>query len=134
MKRKIYTVSLNSSSQASDWLGIFSSGLCMAHCLVTPVVVALQLHFSAHQSPHWHEMGYAFLVVSLLACYVTTRRGTSRRLAVWLWSLLGLLAVSVLLHEVADFFEYLTYLATTGLAICHILNIKYCGKCRSEAS
>jgi len=101
--------------------------------MMAPLVLVLQLGFATHHHPHWHYLDYVFLIISFIACYITTKKCTFRRLAILLWSFFGLLTLSVLLHDVANFLEYTTYLASAGLVTCHLLNIRYCRKCHPKA-
>jgi len=119
-------INLKNRKEAADWLGILSSGLCLVHCLLLPGMLFLQLGFTAPGIGHWHYFDYAFLIFSFIACYFTSRRCTSKYIVALLWSFFGLLALSILLHDFSDIFEYTIYLASSGLIVCHSLNIWYC--------
>lgn len=117
---------------SSDKLGIWASGLCLVHCISFPLLVAL---FPVLQVTDYIEI--IFLSISVFAVYFSTKRGKSLPLKLSMWSILAVLAVSVLLddhskisadghhHETmvmginTQFFEILSYISALGLAITH---------------
>jgi len=126
MLKKEEIINLKNRKQLPDWLGILSSGLCLIHCLLLPGMLFLQLGFTAYGIEHLHHFDYAFLVLSFFACCFTSRICTSGYIIALLWFFFGLLALSILLHEFSGIFEYTVYLASSGLIVCHAINIWYC--------
>ena len=65
----------------SDYLGAAASGLCIIHCLLTPVLFVVQASSSltcSEISPGWWSaIDYLFLAVTFFAIRATTRSTTS---------------------------------------------------------
>jgi hypothetical protein len=107
-----------------DWLGISSSSICLIHCLLTPVILMLNVSdFS------YHLIGYLALLMSFFAAYNISKNSKPTYILIILWlSFLGL-AVSILFEDDFIFLHYLSYLSSFGLIVAHILNMRYCKKC-----
>ncbi len=111
-------------STGSDKAGIASAVLCMAHCLVVPVLFLMKFWVSdtAHQLPAWWEkLDYLFLVISFAAVYHSAGHTRFKEIKIALWIFWTLLACSIIfstwLHSVA-------YLASAGLIAAHYINIR----------
>ncbi|MBB5284311.1 hypothetical protein HNQ92_002454 [Rhabdobacter roseus] len=114
----------------SDLLGIASASLCVVHCLLTPILLVL----AASSAGWWHEVSYVFLLISYYALYETSRHCTNRRILLLIGSSLLVLTASVLLEDYFEWLHEVSYLASLGLITGHILNIRYCKKCKHEHS
>jgi hypothetical protein len=111
----------------SDWLGIVSASLCVVHCLLTPFLIFIAANFS-----WWHEVSYLFLVVSFFAAYHASNHTKSRTAQAIIWTSFTLLSICILFEEEYPLFHEISYLASLGLIIGHIYNIRYCNNCPHE--
>jgi hypothetical protein len=111
----------------SDWLGIASASLCVVHCLFTPFLLFIASNFS-----WWHEVSYLFLIISFLAAYEASKHTNSRVALGIIWSSFALLAICIFFEEEFHILHELSYLASLGLIIGHLYNLKYCKKCNHE--
>jgi hypothetical protein len=122
-----------------DYLGIASSGLCLVHCLATPLMLFIQqYHF--YQSPnispdtqdsYWE---YLFVFISFMAIYFTTQNIDSRKIQISFWAFFSLFAISILFEDDFENLQFVGYTSSIGLIITHIINIKYCNKCQIKNS
>lgn len=108
----------------SDWLGIASAALCLVHCLFTPFLIYLASYFS-----WWHQVSYLFLVISFFAAYEATKHTDSQIAIRIVWLSFAILAVCVLFEDEYQILHKISYLASLGLIIGHIYNLRYCKKC-----
>ena len=117
-------------TQKSDTLGAITGGLCLAHCLITPALFAIQPYFFsiAEQPSWWKYLDYIFLVVSFFAVYSSTRNTTKKWVGYALWSSWILLTVVILNEklEILPLPETIIYLPTLALIGFHLYNKKYC--------
>lgn len=119
------------ASDKSDTLGAFASGLCLVHCLATPLIFVVQTCSASccEAGPFWWSMiDYFFLVISILAVYHSAKNTSLKwmPLALYLtWIVLTLFIV----NEKFQFF-YLNHLLLYLPAMCliglHLYNRKYC--------
>ena len=117
----------------SDYIGIISATLCLIHCLVAPAFMGAYAH--AHNHNHetvestsiflHHGWDYFFLILGFVAVWFSSRHTSQNILKVLLWLTFGFLAASILLEEMAPFFQKLVYFSSLGLITVHILNIRH---------
>jgi hypothetical protein len=122
---------MNEEIKSSDWLGIVSSGLCLVHCLITPLLIGTWV-FASHQIGWLEHFELIFVTLSLVAVYFTTRQTPFRLVRILLWSFFGLLIVGTVGEYFFEKAEYFIYVASLGIMISHIYNIRVCRKCKSE--
>ena len=115
----------NSLSRKADYIGITGSVLCIIHCLVTPVLL---LTTSLLQDSTFRigylSLDYVFIGVNIVAVYFATRHYAPIAIKRSLWGFLSLFSVALLLEGTAPFFEYIAYIASAGLVITHLINIR----------
>lgn len=116
---------------SNDYLGALSSSLCMVHCLVTPMLFAVQAtSLSCSEiSPYWWKMiDFIFLIVSFVAI-VYTSKSTSLKFMPFLlyasWFLLAIAVINSLMH-LNILPHALIYFPAIVLVILHMYNRKYC--------
>ena len=122
---------MNLSLKKPDTIGAIASSLCVIHCLMTPLLFAVQSYSSVHLNTAplwWKNLDFLFLTISVFAVYRSTKNSTNTKVkyALWLsWTLLFLLIVN---EKTAwkDLAEVTTYIAALVLAIFHIYNLNYC--------
>ena len=109
----------------ADYLGIVGSVLCIVHCLVTPVLIMTStLLKNDLVRTSFVGLDYIFIGVNAVAVYFATRHATSPVIKTALWGFLGLFSVALLLESNSRLFEYLTYAASAGLVVTHVLNLR----------
>ena len=120
----------------SDAIGAFASGLCMLHCLATPIFFIASACSSTccTNAPLWWQwMDYLFLAVSFFAIYHTSR-STAK---VWViqglwvnWAILFFFIINVNLgwFQLA---ENLKFIPAFALVFLHMYNLRYC-QCSSN--
>ena len=126
---------LKLSSYPNLW-GSLASGLCLAHCVVTPFLFAAHTgHVQGHHAhPEWWGfIDLMFLVISFLAIFWSVRN-TSKywmKLSLWVsWALLTMIILNEKLTLV-PISETFIYIPSIALIVLHLYNRKYC-KCKEE--
>lgn len=125
------------SLNRSDTLGAVASTMCMAHCLITPIVfmassgTVKQANLSV--PGWWINLDFLFLLISFLAIYRSTQTTSKAFMKPALWGnwfflLLLIINEKMTLLHLPDF---ITYIAATTLASLHLYNLKYC-QCKDE--
>ena len=72
---------MNLSLKKADLIGVISSGLCLLHCLATPLLFALQtqiINYDSNKPSWWSGLDIIFIILSALAIYKTTHTTTSK--------------------------------------------------------
>ncbi|WP_341227269.1 MerC domain-containing protein [uncultured Arcticibacterium sp.] len=110
-----------------DYIGIASASLCVIHCLFTPVLILIASNFS-----WWHEVAYFFLLISFISAFQANKPSSSKTALWFIWSSLILLTLSIIFEDYHHSLHKLGYVASLGLIIGHIINIRYCNKCNHE--
>lgn len=114
-------------------LGVAASGLCLFHCLVTPLFFTLQANTFIWRKEHllwWQMIDLVFLFLSCIAVVVSATRTSKRwiRYALWVsWITLS----GIILNEkfqILKIAEVAIYFPSIALIALHIYNRKYC-KC-----
>lgn len=119
--------SVPSLNPRSDWVGVVSASLCVVHCLLTPMLITLAANFG-----WWPGVSYLFLIVGFYAAYETSQHSSG---SPWLWVIwisFALLTVSIIFEDDYETLELLGYVASAGLVVGHVFNIRFCKKCPSH--
>ena len=121
----------------SDLLGAAASGLCMIHCMATPLIFiskACTATCCASAPLWWQLVDYLFLVISLVAIYYASKNSTNTYVKVGLYTswvlLLGTILCERFLLGVVP--ASVVYIPALFIVILHIYNHKYC-KCADDA-
>lgn len=123
--------SFQESTNRWDELGIFLSGLCALHCMVTPfLVLALPVMGSFFEN-EWVHLGMALFVAPVGTYAFWSGYRHHQNLRVFGLGLLGLLFVggaSLAPHSWVEFFghDIITICGSVALIIAHILNRRAC--------
>jgi hypothetical protein len=110
-----------------DLVGITGSALCLAHCMVLPVIFIYNGE-QHHHHDQWLgiDIDYYFLAIAAIAVYFTTKKSGPVLIKVALWvSLIACLA-GIALHDYIPFLKYVLYIGSIGLIASHIINIRHC--------
>ena len=112
-------------SRKADYIGITGSVLCIIHCLITPVLLlTTSLLQDSTLRVGYLSLDYIFIGVNIVAVYFATRHYAPSSIKLSLWGFLFLFATALLLEETAPVFKYVAYVASAGLVITHLLNIR----------
>jgi len=140
----------------SDFIGAISAFLCIIHCAIVPILMAIHSFYYAgdllasthtehnheHTLPtsfvdmvngsHWHTLDYFFVVITLIAVYFATRKSVVAWISIGLWSAASLFVVSILLEESIAGVEYIAYFTSALLIVFHFLNQRLGKKIRQN--
>ena len=127
---------MNISFQKPDTIGALASSLCVVHCLMTPILFAVQGYSAIHSETAplwWKNLDFFFITISVIAVYKSTKNSTNTLIKSALW-MSWLILFFLILNEKLGWIplaEFFTYSAAFTLAILHIFNLNYC-QCKSE--
>jgi len=110
----------------SDLVGIFSSSLCLIHCLLLPIIANLLAHSEIGEEGF---VDYAFLVLAFIAIWYSIKPHTSNFIKKMLWVAFIILSFGILTEDIFSFSEYLAYFASFSLIFLHYFNFRSCQKC-----
>lgn len=112
-------------SRKADYIGITGSVLCIIHCLVTPVLLmTTSLLHDEHLRIGFLSLDYLFIGVNVVAVYLATRHAVSLPIRRALWGFLTLFTIAMLLEDVGEIFQLTGYVASAGLVMTHLINIR----------
>ncbi|XOV69394.1 MAG: MerC domain-containing protein [Fluviicola sp.] len=120
----------------SDAVGALASGLCLVHCMVTPLLFIAQSCSAACciDAPLWWRwIDYVFLVISLFAVYHSAKRTSANWMKPAMWISWILLCLAILKEhlEWISVPEGTTYMAAFMLVALHLFNLAYC-QCKTD--
>ena len=126
--KKMNKIQLESKS---DLLGAFASGLCMIHCLATPLIFISKACFAVCCSAApvwWQSIDYLFVLVSGFAIYHVSKNSNTRWVRIGLYVSWILLLFTVLM---SSFFplalpESFIYIPSLSIVALHLYNYRYC--------
>tara|TARA_B100001559_G_C16136522_1_gene455440 strand:+ start:54 stop:455 length:402 start_codon:yes stop_codon:yes gene_type:complete len=127
---------MNLSLQKSDTIGALSSGLCMIHCLATPIFFIASACSSSccSSAPLWWQwLDYFFLVVSFIAIRYSTVSTNSILVKIGLWSSWIGLFICILNAKFGWFYlsPNIKFIPAFSIIGFHLYNLKYC-KCNND--
>lgn len=106
-----------------DISGIASAGLCVIHCLLTPLFFTLNTFQVLGTSVFWNLLNYVFLLLSFCAVYRCEHTAGSNVLKIVQWASFVALAISVLFHDDYILLQPISYIASGILVVTHFINI-----------
>lgn len=102
---------------------MISGFLCAIHCLILPLLISARLLLTDTAIENWEHFDYFFLILGLIACYVSASHTDKWQLKIAFWGLYCLLCFSIVLHEQIDFLKFVSISASIGLASLHLVNL-----------
>ncbi len=120
----------------ADLIGAFASGLCLVHCIATPLLFIAQSCSAVccSTSPEWWKwVDYLFLIISFAAVYRSSQTTSKRWIGRALWTSWALMFI-VILNErltVIALPNFALYIPALALISLHFYNQKYC-RCNDE--
>jgi len=118
-------------NHSHDKIGIWSSALCIVHCLAVPAVLAFTNGFDLHDHVWWDVLQVAFILVGFWAVRHAVKHINFQWLKLMFWSTFAVLIASVFLHH-STLGEIMNYGAASLLIILHSLNL-YLGRNKAAA-
>ena len=121
---------------SSDAIGAFASGLCMLHCISTPIFFIASACSSSccSNTPLWWQwMDYLFLGISFLAIRTASKSSTKQWVIQGLWISWAVLLFFIinLKFELFYLLENLKFIPAFALVFLHTYNMRYC-RCEKE--
>lgn len=119
----------------SDSFGAIASGLCLLHCIATPILFAIQpMATHVEEAPiWWKSLDYIFLLLSFFAVYWSAKNSSKNWMKYALWTSWILLTLAILNEKLELFHlgELVVYIPAISLIGLHLYNRKYC-QCADE--
>ncbi|CAM1372358.1 MerC mercury resistance protein [Tenacibaculum litopenaei] len=117
-------------TKKSDSLGVMAGGLCLVHCIVTPLLFLIQpmANSSDDAFSWWKSMDYIFLLISLIAVFNSAKSTPKAWVKIGLWTAWLALTAAVINEKLAYFewTEFAVYIPALSLVVLHIYNSRYC--------
>ena len=131
------------SSIHSDRLGILSAGICLIHCILTPLLFGTyiqtegfggKLMNQAHQFAHsGFQVDYVFLAIGLVAVMLSSRHTAHKWIKALMWGSYGILLLSVISNHSSGIFFWSLYAASLSLIVAHIINLHQALKAKTSS-
>ena len=117
-----------------DYLGVISGGLCIIHCIATPLLFISNAELAGHGTPiEWQLLNFVFVAISFLAIRTSAKNSSNSTVKVLfyvLWAILFGLIFNESIH-IFHLPELITYISASSLCCLHVYNLKYC-QCEGE--
>ena len=129
--RNTLNTSLLLRRNTSYLLGALASGLCLIHCLVTPIIFIAQACTltCCESSPHWwRSLDYFFLFISFIAVIRSSKITSKARIGVALWFSWSMLLFTIT-NETFKWYDVPSstlYIPGLSLIALHLYNQRYC--------
>lgn len=108
----------------ADTIGIFSSILCLIHCLLLPVLILGGL-LNEEWSTHSEWVDYLFILLAVGAVFFASRQSHMYVLKVLMWAVVSWFSVSILLHDIFEAALYSSMAASVALVVLHTINFRH---------
>ena len=121
----------------SDYVGASASGLCLIHCIATPILFLSQASLISIGNEMlflWQSLNFLFLAISFIAIYYSVQNSSNLYVKILFflnWLILSTL-ILIELFEILSIAEFYTYIAAISLSILHIYNLNYC-RCEDDS-
>lgn len=109
-------------THSHDKIGIWSSLLCIVHCLAVPLVLAVTNGIDLHHNAWWDALQVVFILIGFWAIRHVVKHMTHTWLKAAFWATFAALVVSVFMHH-SFFGEVLNYSAASALIVLHSINL-----------
>ncbi|MCU0328241.1 MAG: MerC domain-containing protein [Chitinophagales bacterium] len=110
---------LISKSAISDFLGISSAVMCIAHCVAAPFFLSIGAVLLTSSLAKLF-----FIVFAFLAIWHSTKSMNNRKIAYFMWFSYTIMVIASLFHEQFHWMSYGEYAATSMLISAHWLNLR----------
>ena len=117
-----------------DSFGVITGGLCILHCIATPLLFISNAKLAGHGTPiEWQLLNFVFVALSFLAIINSAKNSSNPTVKV-LFYVLWVILFGLILNESIHVFnlpERATYASAFSLCFLHVYNLKYC-QCDDE--
>ena len=79
---------MNISLRKPDTIGALASTLCVIHCLLTPILFAVQSYTAVHSEVAplwWKNLDFVFITISFFAILRSTKNSSKKSIQYALW-------------------------------------------------
>lgn len=127
---------VNTTIVKSDSVGAIASGLCLIHCLATPLIFVAQACSASCCSSApawWRGIDYVFLAIAFFAIRKSTKSSSKAwiKYALWIsWTALSLTLLIQLFPTIRMDHIY-KHVAALSLVCFHLYSLRYC-QCQGE--
>lgn len=108
----------------ADSLGILSAILCLAHCLILPLLILGGIT-NETWVPHTQWMDFLFILLSAVAVFFAVRQTESNLIKKLMWGATLWFSASVILHDIYVIAIYSSMLASVALLLLHTVNFRH---------
>ena len=127
---------IDSELLKSDAIGAIASGLCILHCLATPIFFiasACSLSCCNNTPLWWQWMDYVFLGISFFAIKYATKSSSKDWVVQGLWVAWVTLFIAILNIKMEWIYlaENIKFIPAFALVGLHMYNMRYC-QCEKE--
>ena len=109
-------------THSHDKIGIWSSALCIVHCLAVPMILAWTNGFDLHDHWWWDALQVGFILIGFWAVKHAVSHVAFNWLKYSFWGVFAMLVASVFLHH-SHIGELMNYTAASLLILLHGLNL-----------
>ena len=125
----------------SDVFGAIANGLCLVHCMITPIIFAVKPVLDnaflgqAQWGHYWASLDYAFWIISFVAVWISARNTSNRKIKWAFWVAWFVFAVGIILGaNSVEIGSWLMHIGSLSLLLAHIKNYQYCQICAKESN
>jgi MerC mercury resistance protein len=128
-------LSINASRQWADRLGVWTSSLCVVHCVLTPVLIsssAVLAHFLPAEERVHRSLALLVALFGAVALHVGFRKHRRRRILILMSAGLGCIAAAAWFGNKLPSHGYEVAITMVGSALmitAHRLNHTFCRSC-----
>ena len=128
-------LSINASRQWADRLGVWTSSLCVVHCVLTPVLIsssAVLAHFLPAEEKVHRSLALLVALFGAIALLVGFRKHGRRRILILMSAGLGCIAAAAWFGDKLPSHGYEVAITMVGSALmitAHRFNHTFCRSC-----
>jgi len=128
-------LSINASRQWADRLGVWTSSLCVVHCVLTPVLIsssAVLAHFLPAEEKVHRSLALLVALFGAIALLVGFRKHGRRRILILMSAGLGCIAAAAWFGDKLPSHAYEVAITMVGSALmitAHRFNHTFCRSC-----
>jgi len=120
----------------SDFIGAFASGLCLIHCIATPILFIAQTCSATcctGAPTWWSNIDFLFIGISFFAILCSVKNSSKPWVKSALWFSWFALCLAIINEKINLFHisEFIIYIPAIALVILHLYNKKYCN-CKGD--
>jgi hypothetical protein len=110
----------------SDKFGIFSAVLCIIHCTILPLALALLTSIESSLKGFSYLIDAVFVIVSVSAVYFSSRHSTSMAIKASLWFFVIVFVGGIFFEYLSAYGKTIALAGSLGLIVAHFFNLRHC--------